>query len=325
MSPSFSLADIESASSLLRPHVKRTPLVKSDVLSRRLGTNIYLKAELFQKTGSFKVRGAFNRILRLTPSERAGGVVAVSGGNHAQAVAYVGRELGLETLIFMPETTPRNYVDATRGYGAEVIFVRDANEGFERQDTYAAKGWVPVHPFTDPHVMAGQGTTGLEIVEDVPAITDCIVSIGGGGLISGVSTAIKGRVPAARVWGVETAGADCMSRALAAGKPVQMPAITSIARTLGAPSASTETLAIVQRNVESVTVVSDEEALAALRFLVERTKMLTEAAASCTLVAAERLRDQFGPDHHVVLLLCGGNMALADLCHALATRQIPSM
>jgi threonine dehydratase len=325
VSPSFSLADIESASSLLTPHVKRTPLVKSDVLSRRLGTNIYLKAELFQKTGAFKVRGAFNKMLRLMPEERGQGVVAVSGGNHAQAVAYVGRKLGLETLIFMPHTTPRNYVDATRGYGAEVVFVRDANEGFDRQDTYVAKGWVSVHPFTDPLVMAGQGTIGLEIVEDVPNITDCIVSIGGGGLISGVSTAIKGRVPSARVWGVETEGADCMSRALAAGKPVQMPAITSIARTLGAPSASDETLAIVQRNVESVTVVSDEDALAALRFLVERTKMLTEAAASCTLVAAERLRDQFGPDHHVVLLLCGGNMALADLCHALATRQIPSM
>ena len=325
MSPSFSLADIESASSLLTPHVKRTPLVKSDVLSRRLGTNIYLKAELFQKTGAFKVRGAFNKMLRLMPEERGQGVVAVSGGNHAQAVAYVGRKLGLETLIFMPHTTPRNYVDATRGYGAEVVFVRDANEGFDRQDTYVAKGWVSVHPFTDPLVMAGQGTIGLEIVEDVPNITDCIVSIGGGGLISGVSTAIKGRVPSARVWGVETEGADCMSRALAAGKPVQMPAITSIAKTLGAPSASDETLAIVQRNVESVTVVSDEEALAALRFLVERTKMLTEAAASCTLVAAERLRDKFGPDHHVVLLLCGGNMALADLCQALATRPIPSM
>ena len=319
----FSLADIEAAHVRVAPHVKRTPLVKSDVLSQRLGTNVYLKAELFQKTGAFKVRGAFNKMLQLTPEERAVGVAAVSGGNHAQAVAYAGRVLGLKTLVFMPHTVPRNYVEATRGYGADVVFVRDANEGFEQQDTYVAKGWVAVHPFTDPFVMAGQGTAGLEIVEDVPGITDCIVSIGGGGLISGVSVAIKGRAPRARIWGVETEGADCMSRALAAGKPVQMPATTSIAKTLGAPSASEETLAIVQQLVESVTVVSDEEALAALRFLLERTKMLTEAAASCTLVAAERLKAQLG--EHVVLLLCGGNMALSDLCQALATRTIPSM
>jgi threonine dehydratase len=318
--PTFTLADVEAAHALIAPHVKRTPLVRSDALSQRLGTNVYLKAELFQKTGAFKVRGAFNTMLRLAPGAR---VVAVSGGNHAQAVAYVGRQLGMKTQVFMPHTTPQNYVDATRGYGAEITFVRDANEGFEQQDRYVAKGWVPVHPFKDPHVMAGQGTTGLEIVEDVPNLTDCIVSIGGGGLIGGVATAIKGRIPAARVWGVETLGADCMSRALAAGKPVPMPAITSIAKTLGAPSASEETLALVQRYVESVTVVTDEEALAALWFLLERTKMLTEVAASCTLVAAERLKAQLGA--HVVLLLCGGNIALGDLCQALATRAIPSM
>jgi threonine dehydratase len=321
----LSLADIEAARAQIAPHVKRTPLARSDVLSRRLGTNVYVKAELFQKTGSFKVRGAFNKMLRLTPEERGAGVAAVSGGNHAQAVAYVAQMLGLRAVLFMPETTPRNYVDATLGYGAEIVFVRAVNEGFELLEQYAAKGWATVHPFKDVLVMAGAGTTGLEIVEDVPDITDCIVSIGGGGLISGVSAAIKACVPSARIWGVETEGADCMTRALAAGKPVMMSAITSMAKTLGAPSASDETLAIVQRNVESVTVVSDNEALAAVRFLLERTKMLTELAASCTLVAAEKLRDRFGPDHHVVLLLCGGNIAVADLCQALATRAIPSM
>jgi threonine dehydratase len=310
----ISLADVEAARDRIAPHVKRTPLVKSETLSRRLGTNIYLKAELFQKTGSFKVRGAFNKMLRLTPEERRAGVVAVSGGNHAQAVAYVGRVLGVRTLIFMPDTVSANYVDATREYGAEIQFVHKVAEGFEQLDAHTAKGWVPVHPFNDPFVMAGQGTAGLEIVEDVPAITDCIVSIGGGGLISGVGTAIKGRAPAVRMWGVETDGADCMSRAIAAGQPVTMPAITSIAKTLGAPAASDETFAYVRQNVESVTVVSDAEAVAALRVLLERCKMLAEPAASCTLVAAERLRDRFTPDSHVVLLLCGGNLAIDDLC-----------
>jgi threonine dehydratase len=214
----------------------------------------------------------------------------------------------------MPETTPRNYLDATREYGAEIVLVSKIAEGFAQLDAYAAKGWVPVHPFNDPFVMAGQGTTGLEIVEDVPMITDCIVSIGGGGLIGGVATAIKACVPGARIWGVETEGADCMSRAITAGHPVTMPAITSIAKTLGAPAASDETLELVRRYVESVMVVSDTEAVVALRLLLERTKMLTEPAASCTLVAAERLREQFTPDSHVVLLLCGGNLAVDDLC-----------
>jgi threonine dehydratase len=310
----MALGDIEAAREQIAPYVKRTPLVRSELLSRRLGTNVYLKAELLQKTGSFKVRGAFNKMLRLTPDERRAGVVAVSGGNHAQAVAYVGRVLGIRALIFMPSTTPRNYVEATREYGAEIDLVRGVTEGFEKLEEHAERGWVPVHPFNDPFVMAGQGTAGLEIVEDVPSITDCIVSIGGGGLISGVSTAIKGCVPSARIWGVETDGADCMSRAIAAGRPVTMPAITSIAKTLGAPAASEETLAIVRRNVESVTVVSDSEAVAALRLLLERTKMLAEPAASCTLVAAERLRDHFRPESHVVLFLCGGNVAVDDLC-----------
>jgi threonine dehydratase len=308
---SISLTDIEAARDRIVPYVKRTPLVRSDTISRQLGTNIYLKAELFQRTGAFKVRGAFNKMLGLARGQR---VVAVSGGNHAQAVAYAGQVLGIRTLIFMPETTPRNYLDATRGYGAEITLVPSVGEGFDGLERYAAEGWVPVHPFNDPLVMAGQGTMGLEIVDDVPAITDCIVSIGGGGLIGGVSTAIKGRLPKVRIWGVETDGAHCMSRALEAGRPVNMPKVTSIAKTLGAPSASDETLALVRQNVESVTVVSDADTIVALRLLLERTKMLTEPAASCTLVAAERLRHQFTADSHVVLVLCGGNLAVDDLC-----------
>ncbi len=309
----ITLADIQAARVRIASRVARTPLVRSETLSRRLGTNIYLKAELFQKTGSFKVRGAFNKMLELTPEQRRAGVVAVSGGNHAQAVAYAGRELSTRTRIYMAESTPRNYVDGTRGYGAEVCFVPNHLDGFTAQDANAARGWVPVHPFDDPLVMAGQGTAALEIVEDLPQVTDVILSIGGGGLMGGVGVGIKSLVPTARVWGVETEGADCMTRALAAGHPVTVPTITSIARTLGAPAASEETLALAQRLLERVTVVSDAEALAALQFLLERTKMLTEPAAACTLAAAERLRECFGPQHHVVLFLCGGNVALSDL------------
>ena len=317
MAPEFriSLDDVTAAADRIKSFVKRTPLVRSSFLSDRLGTNVYLKQEVLQKTGAFKVRGAFNKMLTLTPAERQAGVVAVSGGNHAQAVAYAARTLGLKSVICMPDNTPNNYLEATRGYGAEIALVPTVWDAFEEADRRTRLGWANVHPFNDPLVMAGQGTVGLEIVEDLPALTDVIVSIGGGGLMGGVSTAVKSLRPQVRIWGVETLGADCMSRALAAGQVVEMPAITSIAKTLGAPAASEETLELARQNLESVTVVSDQEALDSLVLLLERTKLLTEPAASCTLAAAERLRQNFTPDSHLVLILCGGNIALAGLCH----------
>jgi threonine dehydratase len=308
------LADVESARQRIHGRVKRTPLVSSRSLSKRLGANVFLKLELLQTTGSFKVRGAFNKILSIPESKRGRGLAAVSGGNHAQAVAYAASQLGLRSVILMPEKTPRNYIDATRGYGAEVVLVPSAAEAFERIAGYESDGWASVHPFDDPLVMAGQGTVGLEIVEDLPEVTDVIVSIGGGGFIGGVATAVKSVRPSTRVWGVETQGADCMSRALAAGRPVQLSSITSIARTLGAPCVSEQTLLLAQKYLESVTVVPDTEAMASLRLLLERAKVLTEPAASCTLAAAEHLRPHFDPASRVVLVLCGGNIAVEDLC-----------
>jgi threonine dehydratase len=308
------LEDIQNARERIRGRVARTPLVSSATLSARLGPQVHLKLELFQKTGSFKVRGAFNKALSIPASERGRGLVAVSGGNHAQAVAYVAGQLGLPSVILMPEKTPRNYIEATRGYGAEVVLVANASVAFEKIASYESEGWTSIHPFDDPLVMAGQGTVGLEIVEDLPDVTDVIISIGGGGFMGGVSTAIKSLRPHARIWGVETEGADAMAKALAAGHPVHLDAITSIARTLGAPAVSDRTLELARKYLESVTVVPDREAVTALRFLLERAKVLTEPAASCTLAAAERLRDRFTPESRVVLILCGGNTAVDDLC-----------
>jgi threonine dehydratase len=310
----ITLADIQAAQTRIAGRVKRTPLVTSEAISSRLGCPVYLKLEMFQKTGAFKVRGAFNKVLSIPPDRRGRGLVAVSGGNHAQAVAYVGGQLGLRSVIFMPEKTPRNYVEATKGYGAEVILVPNAHDAFQKVAAYEADGWTSVHPFDDPLVMAGQGTVGLEIVEDLPGVTDVVVSIGGGGFIGGVATAVKSLRPAARIWGVETEGADAMSQALAAGHPVLLTAVTSIARTLGAPSVSEQTLAMAKTYLESVTLVPDTEAASALRFLLERAKVLTEPAASCTLAAALRLRERFNPTSQVVLVLCGGNTAVDDLC-----------
>jgi threonine dehydratase len=212
----------------------------------------------------------------------------------------------------MPDSTPQNYVDATRGYGAKIELRSTVAEAFADAARYGSEGRVFVHPFDDEVVMAGQGTLGLEIVEDLPEVTDVVVSIGGGGLMAGVASAVKARLPNVRMWGAETVGADAMSRALDAGHPVTLDAITSIAKTLGAPAVSEATLAAAQQYLESVTVVTDAEAVRALRFLLERLKILTEPAASCTLAAAEKLRSDLGS--HVVLILCGGNQSLDDLC-----------
>jgi threonine dehydratase len=313
MTELLTLAHIQNARQRIAPCVRRTPLTASAFLSERLKTNVYVKLELFQKTGSFKVRGAFNKALGLKAEERGWGLVAVSGGNHAQAVAYAARTLGLKAAVLMPESTPANYVDATRGYGAEIKFAANVGAAFAEVAEYERQGWVYIHPFDDPVVMAGQGTVGLEILDDVPQVTDIVVSIGGGGLIGGIATAVRSLKPSVRIWGVETEGADCMAKSLAAGKIVTLDAITSIARTLGAPAPSEFTLQLARELLEGVTVVSDAQALAAMRLILERLKVLTEPAASCTLAAAERLRDQFSKERHVVLVLCGGNMPFEDL------------
>ena len=308
------ISSIREARERIDGYVKRTPLERSESLSRYLGTNVFVKYELFQKTGAFKVRGAFNKMLSLSDEERSLGVVAVSGGNHAQAVAYAASVLGIDAVIVMPESTPKVYVEATRGYGATVDLRPTIAESFAKIKEYESEGMVFVHPFDDPLVMAGQGTVGLEIMDDVPDATDVIVSIGGGGLAGGVATAIKGVNREVKIWGVETFGADAMSQALAAGHPVELAAITSIAKTLGAPAVSEATLALAQKHLESVTVVRDSEAVDAMVFILERLKVITEPAASCTLAAAVRLKENFGPDSKLVLVFCGGNTGVNDLC-----------
>ena len=310
----MNISEIRLAQKRIEPYVKRTPLERSQTLSRILGTNVFVKYELFQHTGSFKPRGAFNKLLSLTPEERSRGVVAVSGGNHAQAVAYVATALGVDSVICMPENTPSNYTDATRGYGAHIDLQPNIAAAFDKAAKLEADGRILVHPFDDPLVIAGQATVGLEIMEDVPDATDIVTSIGGGGMAAGAAIAAKEIKPDVRVWGVETVGADAMSQAIAAGEPVTLPAITSIAKTLGAPYVTQLTLDLVRQYLESVTVVPDSEAVEAMVLIAERLKVLTEPAASCTLAAAKRLRDNFTPDSNLVLVFCGGNQSIADLC-----------
>ena len=309
----LNLALIEQARHQLRGLVHRTPLIHSQTLSEHLGAQIYLKLENLQKTGSFKPRGAFFKMLSLTPAERAAGIVAVSGGNHAQGAAFAARHLKIQATICMPKSTPANYLNATRGYGAEIVLCENIAEAFAEAERRRQRGATLVHPFDDPHLAAGQGTIGLEILEDCPEVSRVYISIGGGGLIAGIAAAIKPIVPNVRIQGVETRGADAMAQAIAADRIVELPEITSIARTLGSPKVCDLTFAAVKEWTEGVTVVEDKAAFAALKLILERTKQLVEPAASCCLAAAELHKDQFSPDEKIVLLMCGGNVSVADL------------
>jgi len=313
MPEELTLSDVQRARQRIASCVRRTPLVPSATLSEHLKTNVYVKLELFQKTGSFKVRGTFNKALSLAPEMNAKGLVTISGGNHALAVAYTGRTLDLAATMLMPENSPRTIVEAARGYGAEVKFAATAPEAFAQVAELERDGWIYIHPFDDPVLMAGQGTLALEILDDVPQVTDVVLSIGGGGMMAGVGTVLKTLKPSVRIWGAETQGADSMARSLAAGKIVTLEAMTSVARSLGAAAPSERTFAMAQRYLESVTVVSDKNAQDAARFLLDRLKVLAEPAASCTFAAAGRLQGQFSAGKHVVLLLSGGNVSLDTL------------
>ena len=305
----ITLDDVQRARNQIAPYVKRTILEKNTTLTRQLSTNVYLKLELFQRTGSFKPRGAFNQVLQLTREQRKHGIVGVSGGNFAQGLALAGQELDTPTIICMPEYTPKNYIEATQAYGAKVDLSPSFPEVFARADQFKREGWNLLHPFDNPFQMAGAGTIGLELLEDLPNLTDVVISIGGGGLIAGITVAIKALKPEARIWGVETEGSDTMGQALRMGKVVHITP-TSLAKTLGAPYVAEDALTLMKKHLQQHILVSDKEAYEAGVFLLERAKLNTELAASCTLAAARRLKGTFSQSDHVVLLICGGNNSL---------------
>ena len=309
----LSIEEVNCASKLISKYVRRTPMERNEGLSQRLGCDVYLKLELFQKTGSFKPRGALAQILALEEGERERGVVGASGGNFAQGAAYAARELGIPAMICLPENTPKNYVEATVDYGAKVTFSPSASHAFEQANRLSEEGWSVIHPFDHPAMMAGNGTVGLEILEDVPHVTDVVVSIGGGGLISGIATALKAIRSEIRVWGVETQWADVVSQSLRMGRPVQIEP-RSMAKTLGAPYTSKYVLDHISSLVDDVVVVTDEEAYQGVSWFLERTKIVTELAAGATIAAAERVSSRFRHDAQVVLVVCGGNVSFGDLC-----------
>lgn len=306
------LADIEAASKRIAGHVVRTPTVPSPGLTALLGAPVTAKLELLQRTGSFKARGATAKLLELSESERAAGVVAVSGGNHAIALAVMAQALDVKTTVVMPRSAPAHAVDVAQRAGASVRLEDDMDSAFALVSRLRADGLTLVHPFDDPVVIAGQGTVGLELADDAEDLTDVLVSVGGGGLISGIAVALHARWPGVRVWGVETEGAQAMSRALAAREPVPV-ALSSIVSTLSAPAVSQLTYDHVSALVSDVLVVPDAEAVQGTLDLAHHAKVWAEPAAGCLLPAARQVLARVGDDARLGLVVCGGNATTGDI------------
>ncbi len=328
----ITLAGIEEAARFLAGKVARTPLLSSSTAARvveattgaRLGDGrLFAKAEHLQRTGSYKVRGATLRIARLGAAERRAGVVAVSAGNHAAAVAVAAGLVGVHAVVVMPETAVRSKVEACRGYGAEVILagVDTAEAWAAMEQIRDARGLAFVHPFDHPDTIVGQGTVGLEIVDDLPVVDVVVAGVGGGGLVCGVAAAVKGRRPHARVYGVEPRASDALTRGIAAGKPVPIrPA--SVADGLNAPFASDRTIALGRRLLDGIVLLDDEEILAGLRFAAERLKQVVEPAAAAALAAVLLGRVPIRDGERACIVLSGGNVdvdRLGDLVAGAAT------
>jgi len=306
------IEDLEDAAKRINEHVVRTPTVSSPGLSELLGVPVTAKLELLQRGGSFKVRGATAKLLGMTDAERAAGVVAVSGGNHGIAVAVTAGALGVRATVVMPRTAPAGAVRIATAAGAEVRLVDGMDAAFALMDELRAAGRTLLHPFDDPVILAAQGTVGLELAADAGELTDVLVSIGGGGLISGIAAALHVLRPGVRVWGVEPEGAKAMSDALAAGGPVSTP-LSSIVTTLSAPAVSQLTYEHVSALVTEVLVVSDADAVRGTLELAEHAKVWAEPAAGCLLPAARRVLERVGGEARLGLVLCGGNVTVDDV------------
>ena len=306
--PTVGLADIETARELLRGVAIETPMEESRWLSALAGGTVDLKCENLQRTGSFKARGAYVRISRLSPEERARGVVAASAGNHAQGVALAAGMLGITSTIFMPEGAPIPKEKATRGYGAEVIFHgRYLEDALAEATLFAERtGAVLIHPFDHVDIVAGQGTAGLEILEQAPGLRTVLVPTGGGGLLAGIAIAVKALRPDVRVVGVQASGAAAYPASLAAGHPVPLAAMTTMADGIAVGLPGQITFAAVRDHVDEILTVSEDSLSRAVLAVLERAKMLVEPAGAAAVAAVLDAPTSF--ETPAVVVLSGGNI-----------------
>jgi threonine dehydratase len=310
---SVTFDDVRAARERIAAHVHRTPVLSSRQIDELVGCRVVFKCETFQRVGAFKARGAFSRLTLMTPAERSRGVVAFSSGNHAQAVALAARELDVRATIIMPMDAPASKVAATRGYGAQVVLY-DRLGGEDREAIawkyVVEEGATLVPPFDDEAVIAGQGTLGLELLEEVPDLEVVATPCGGGGLLSGVSLAARGLNAGIRIYGVEPEAGDDMQRSLAAGHPVTIPLPATIADALQTTRPADRTFAIVRALTEGILTVSDEELRRAMALLASRMKIVVEpgGAAAFAALLHGKIPDVAG--RKVGIVLSGGNVDL---------------
>jgi threonine dehydratase len=308
----LALEDVRAARERVADVARHTPLEYSYTFSEMTGADVRLKLENFQRTGSFKIRGATNRVATLPEASRRAGVVTASAGNHAQGVALAATRAGVDATVVMPEYAPISKVKATRRYGGEVVLHgADYAAAEERaHEIEREEGRTYVHAYDDWDVMAGQGTIGLEIVEDCPDLDTVVVPVGGGGLISGVAVAVTEQLPGVRVVGVQAAGASSVADSLAKGAPVSLDSVDTIADGIAVSRVGDRPFEVIGEYVDEVVTVTDEEIAVALTYLLERSKTLVEGAGAVALAALLFDAFEYEPDEVVVPALCGGNIDL---------------
>lgn len=306
------LQTIIDAKENVKKVIKPTPLIYSQVFSSECDNEVYIKPENLQVTGAFKIRGAYNKMSQLTEEERAKGVVAASAGNHAQGVAFAAKELGVKTTIVMPEQTPLIKVEATKSYGVDVVLHGDCYD-----DSYAkameiceAEGKVLVHPFDDELVIAGQGTIGLEILEELEDVDVVVVPVGGGGLISGIACAIKESNPDVIVVGVEPKGAQTLNYSLRKNKVSELSSVSTIAEGVAVKRPGEQTFDYVKQYVDEMIVVSDVDVLEAFLLMVEKEKLVAENAGVLSLAALRKLPYR---NKKIVSIVSGGNIDVVTI------------
>ncbi|KAB8144407.1 threonine ammonia-lyase [Chloroflexia bacterium SDU3-3] len=306
----ISLADIQTARATLREIIYPTPILPDERLGQELGVHVYYKAENTQRSGSFKVRGAYNKIAQLPPEERARGVVAHSAGNHAQGVALAAQALGIPATIVMPERAPLTKVMSTKRYGAEVVLSGASfdDAGATAYAIQKERGLTFVHAFNDEHVIAGQGTIGLEIAEALPDLSTMVVPIGGGGLISGIAIALKALIPGVRIVGVQAAGCAPVQASLAQGQPVTWPTANTIADGIAVKRPGDKTLPLIAELVDEVVTVTDDEICRAIAYCAQNVRLVVEGAGAAGLAALLGGKISLRQGESVCPILCGGNI-----------------
>lgn len=306
----LTLEMIKEAQETIKGVARVTPLTPA----KKLGRNVYIKAENLQMTGAFKLRGAYNKISSLTPEERAKGVIACSAGNHAQGIAYSATKLGIKSIICMPAGAPLSKVEATRNYGAEVVLVPGVYDdaAAEANRLVEEKGYTFAHPFNDEYVMAGQGTIGLEILEQLPEVDQVVVPIGGGGIIAGIACAIKNIKPECKVIGVQAAGAASMYTSRREGHPVTLPSVSTIADGIAVKRPGDLTFELCEKYVDEIVTVKEDEIATAILALMEDQKTVAEGAGA-TSVAAVMFGKVDATDKKTVCVVSGGNIDVTTI------------